>query len=103
MICICANCHKLIHSNQFEKNLPQIFNTNTRQIIEENYRKISSNIKNFKFIKKNTLNPLEKIYGYGENWKKYLLNIHVLSVNKNNRFVRINELLESLHYRKKFK
>ena len=91
-ICLCSNCHKLIHSNQFEGNLHQIFNAEFTQEIKEVYKRIKRNIKDFKINDEKCKNPLNKIYSYGENWKKFLLNIYALSVNKNKRLVEAEEL-----------
>lgn len=95
-ICLCSNCHKLIHSNQFENNLHHFYNKELSQKIRNKYRKIKSNIKNFNFKSIKYKDPLEKIYGYGDNWKKVLLTVHALSVINNNDLVGFKELLKSL-------
>jgi hypothetical protein len=48
-ICLCANCHMLIHSKAFIKNADYILNHNDIKILKSEISQIISNIYNFNF------------------------------------------------------
>jgi len=54
-ICLCKNCHSLIHSINFEQFFEEIFekeNASIIDLVEENYLKLKENINNFSYKEK---------------------------------------------------
>ena len=51
-ICLCKNCHSLIHSINFEQYFDDIFekeHASTINLVKENYLMLKENINNFSF------------------------------------------------------
>ena len=54
-VCLCKNCHSLIHSINFEQFIDEIFekeNALVIELVEESYLKLKENINNFSFREK---------------------------------------------------
>ena len=49
VIILCANCHKMVESHQFEKNSIEIIGDQFNQTLREYYKKIKQNIEYFSF------------------------------------------------------
>ena len=108
--CLCANCHAIIESKYYLKNIAKIFyiknemGTQYIEDIEFHVRKAHLYVKKIKINLQNELNRImniEKIeivdyltkkYGYGNAWKKYLIAIYHKIDNKNINKIRPNEI-----------
>jgi len=79
-ICLCSNCHTLLHATQFsivsEGIFEKYFSDQVRFLVEE----ILRNSKNFKLKKMTIKDPLCLLFKQGEIWKKHILHIHILNL-----------------------
>lgn len=73
-VCVCSNCHTLIHSTSFEKYINQI-DSRIEQNVKNLYSKIKLNITHYKFINIELKDPFYKEFGFGDAWKKYIIQI----------------------------
>jgi len=48
-VSLCANCHRMVHASQFEKNNEEIIGSNHTEVINKYYEKVKKKINNFKF------------------------------------------------------
>lgn len=86
-VAICSNCHRIITHFRFIKHIDKILGKNYEIIRDKaklKYKKIVSNINNFKFKNVEIKDPLKKQIEYGEGWKKYLNAIYEIIKEKNN-------------------
>ena len=72
-ICLCANCHKLIHSYQIAKYSVEILGEIKGQEAKDEYNKIVSNIQKFNIVKNIRLHPILVEFAIDKKWKKVLL------------------------------
>jgi hypothetical protein len=94
--CLCANCHKLIHSDYFYENVADIMGTDYEIIIKAEYKKIFENIREFHFKDVEIIDSLTLKYKIEKTWMKYLRSIHKLSANKTNKIINERELRTDL-------
>jgi hypothetical protein len=94
-VCVCNNCHTLIHSTSFEKYVNQI-DFKIEQNVKNLYTKIKSNIINYKFIEIELKDPFYKEFRFGDAWKKYLIQIGKLFGIYNPRTFTSKELAMAL-------
>jgi len=73
-VCLCANCHILIHSTRFEKHI-NLIHPKIEQEVKELFSKIKMNIYHQKFKSIEINDPFYKEFGFGDAWKKYLIQI----------------------------
>jgi len=93
-VCLCANCHKMTHTKNFEKIAGELNGKDFQQDIKNSNHEIQQNIQNFN-LKINTSNdPLRLEYGYGEGWKKYL--VHISKLIDESKTVQTKILSESV-------
>ena len=71
VVCLCSNCHKTLHATNFYKYLPKILKIvdeveykttnlqNDSSLLFQNFKKIKSDVENFRFSKLNNYNPLD--------------------------------------------
>ena len=95
-ICLCANCHRMIHAQYFERFGHKIIGEQYKDCINRYYNILRKKINDFRFETKIKIDPFKKQFGKGEVWKKYL--IHINNIVKHNRNNRVDsfELAESL-------
>jgi len=88
-ICLCANCHRMIHSFRFVKNVREILGKKYEDSVKKDYKTIQNNVKNFSFSKVHFNDPLKKLFEIplNEMWIKYLIHIYeIVKLKKENRF-----------------
>ena len=73
-VCVCSNCHTLIHSTSFEKYISQI-DSKIEQNVKNLYSKINLNMTKFKLINLELIDPFYKEFVFCDAWKKYLIQI----------------------------
>ncbi|MFX0023405.1 MAG: hypothetical protein ACFE9S_13845 [Candidatus Hermodarchaeota archaeon] len=96
-ICLCANCHRMLHDINFKKNYNHVLNDNLAKKTYFILKQINDNVNNFKFHKLTINNPFRREYKFGEIWKKYLLIIYYISRNKTKNIVETTELREFIN------
>ena len=90
--CLCANCHKLIHSDYFYENIIDIMGIDYERIVKAEYKKIFENIRKFHFTNDEIIDNLKLEYRIERTWLNYLRSIKKLSLDKPNRIINEREL-----------
>lgn len=97
-ICLCGNCHRLIHAPNFMNNLQNILVDDMDKIIsnvERKYEELLENVSNFKF------KPLVNLFMFNsENWLTKS-QLRILWSLKNNQ-LSINQICKTLGYKRTF-
>ncbi len=105
IVCLCSNCHSLIHTRYFYDNLKVIFKGDLHFFAKKalkNYEDIENNVKNFKYMKiEGIKDPFKKEINYGEGWKSYLIAIYEIIMLKNLNTFTSKEVAEKLEISQK--
>lgn len=96
-ICLCSNCHTLIHATQFSNVIDEILDHNYVIKYKSLLKEILSNIDRFKLLRTDIEDPLRILFKQGEIWKKYILHIHFITINENVKEIKSKELLKNLY------
>lgn len=91
-ICLCANCHRMLHGINFKKNFNYILEDNLAKKTELIIKQIKDNINNFKFKKLKIQDQFIREFKTGEVWKKYLFIIYYFSKKKKKDIIESTEL-----------
>ncbi len=78
-VCLCANCHAITHSRDYNEIGTLLLGKTHIQKANKIKFQIDKNIQYFKFEIRNLRNPLQKEFEYGDAWRKYLIQIQKLS------------------------
>jgi len=99
-VCLCANCHSMLHSTLFLKYAEIILkDKNLKLGIKNEVYDLITKIKKYKFKDKIVINFLKRRYSYGKLWKEYLEHIYNISCNTNSDLVKFSALERSLRKR----
>ncbi len=96
-ICLCANCHRMLHAINFEKNFNYILEDNLAKKTDLILKQIKDNIKNFQFKMLKIKSYFNREFNFGEIWKKYLLIIHYISIKKKKVLIDSTELRDCMN------
>lgn len=95
-ICLCSNCHTLLHSIKYKEIGKKIIGMKYKEQIEKIYKNLESNIIAFEYMTTVIKDPLKLLFRQGDIWKKYILYIYKLSELKNNPLIKPLELKDKL-------
>lgn len=96
-ICLCANCHRMLHDINFKKNFNYVLEDNLAIKTDLILKQIKDNIDNFQFKELNIKDPFKRKFKIGEIWKKYLLIIHYISKKKKKDIIESTELRDYMN------
>lgn len=96
-ICLCSNCHTLLHSTQFKEIVSSILGKKHSNVYHSVYSDLQKNIDNFEFKSINIKDPLDLLFKQGDAWKKYILHIYSIKSNEKTSLVLPFELKISLN------
>ena len=97
---LCVNCHSLVESPAFYRNIDSILDGDVLEEVKGNYETIVRNIKDFKFPNIDVVDHLEKRFGFRESWESYIIHIARLSEEKPDGMTNTSDLAESLGIRR---
>jgi len=100
-VCVCANCHILIHSTRFEKHI-NLIHPKIEQEVKGLFSKIKMNINHHKFKNIEINDPFYKEFGFGDAWKKYLIQIGNFYGMSNSRVFTSKDLAKSLNVNNRY-
>ena len=81
-ICLCSNCHRLLHAPYFLTYIINYLKDDEIPKVKSFYDQLIKNVKNFSYIDRINKDPLKLKFEYGEKWKKYLVDIYKYCKNK---------------------
>ena len=96
-VALCSNCHRLVHATHFNSNVDNILDGQFSKVAKISYSNITSNIRKFKFIQTDVVDPLKKKIKYGEIWKKYLILIYQYCQEKKSNEFNSIELVDQFN------
>lgn len=96
-VVLCSNCHRLVHATHFNSNVDNILDGEFSKAAKLNYLNITNNIRKFKFIQTDIVDPLKKKIKYGEIWKEYLILIYQFSLGKKSNIFNSIELVDQFN------
>ena len=82
-ICVCSNCHRLLHTPYFVSDIINHLGTEKRIKAISFFESMKKRINNFKFREDTFKDPLKLKYKYGRKWQEYLAIIYKYCQNKN--------------------
>ncbi len=100
-VCLCSNCHTLIHSIQFRNVVDEILEINYSNKFKSFFKEILRNIYNFKLQRIDGKDPLRILFKQGEAWKKYILQIHKINLNEGTNMILPIKLMNNLEISKR--
>ncbi|MFX0044186.1 MAG: hypothetical protein ACFE8L_14830 [Candidatus Hodarchaeota archaeon] len=100
-VCLCSNCHTLIHSIQFKNIVDEILEINYSNKFKSFYKELLRNINNFKLQSVDVKDPLHILFKQGEAWKKYILQIHIINLNEGTNMILPLKLMNNLEISKR--
>lgn len=81
-ICLCSNCHTLLHSGQFKNVVDDIFKNKYSIKFNSYLKELLNNINEFKVQWIDIKDPLRILFKQGEAWKKYILLCYSIVLNE---------------------
>ncbi len=103
-VCLCANCHSIFHSD-LHLHLEEVFN-NEKKIFKkkyrEKYRKLLTNIKNFKFKQIDLKSPLKLEFDLKELWELNLLEAFYFMQENNISKFWTSDFIKSFDYERQY-
>jgi len=81
-ICLCSNCHTLLHSSQFRNVVDDILEKNYSIRFNSYLKELLNNINEFKVQWLDFKDPLRILFKPGEAWKKYILQCYSIVLNE---------------------
>jgi len=86
-VCLCSNCHTLLHSKQFKNVVDEILEKNYLNKFKSFLNELLNNLNNSEVKWIDIEDPLRILFKPGEAWKKYILQIHSINLNERNNII----------------